>query len=115
MQEDKEGVFDTVDTLQASLRCLDGMLATATFHPERMRHACKLGYLNATALADYLVGQGVPFRDAHHLVGQLVQQAQSQGVGLEDLSLAELQHVSPVIQDDVYDRLKLTFQGRVFE
>ena len=114
MQEDKEGSFDTVDTLMTSLSCLDGMMATATFHPEPMRLACKMGYLNATALADYLVGNGIPFRDAHHLVGELVQKAQSQGVGLEDLSLAEFQKVHSSIDESVYECLKLTFQGRQF-
>ncbi len=102
MQEDKEGFLDTAQTVADSLMLMAGMLEPLTFCTERMRAACKSGFLNATELADYLVGKGMPFREAHHVTGQAVALAERQGKGLEDLTLADLQGISALIGDDVY-------------
>ena len=102
MQEDKEGFLDADKTVEASLRLMAGMMEELTFRTDRMREACKAGFLNATELADYLVGKGVPFREAHHITGQCVAAAESQGKGLEDLTLPEMQALEPRIEEDVY-------------
>lgn len=102
MQEDKEGFLDADKTVEASLRLMAGMMEELTFRTDRMREACKAGFLNATELADYLVGKGVPFREAHHITGQCVAAAESQGKGLEDLTLPEMQALEPRIEGDVY-------------
>src|SRR5690606_14634774 len=85
MQEDKQGLFDALDTAEDSLRLYVGMLPRADFHAPRMRAAAESGFSNATDLADYLVRRGVPFREAHHVVGRLVALALDEGVGLADL------------------------------
>ena len=102
MQEDKEGFLDADRTVESSLRLMAGMLVELTFRTERMREACKAGFLNATELADYLVGKGLPFREAHHVTGQAVAAAEREGKGLEDLALPELQALEPRIDSDVY-------------
>ena len=102
MQEDKEGFLDTQKTIEASLDVLTGMLSEVVFCRERMAKACKLGFLNATELADYLVSKGIPFREAHHLTGQCVAMAEQKGLGLEDLDLASLKTIAQEIQADVY-------------
>ena len=102
MQEDKEGFLDTHATVEASLRLMAGMLEELGFNTNRMREACKAGFLNATELADYLVGKGLPFRTAHHVTGQAVALAESQGKGLEDLDLPTLQTLEPRIEADVH-------------
>lgn len=79
-----------------------GMLEELCFRTDRMRAACKAGFLNATELADYLVSKGLPFREAHHLTGQAVAAAEREGKGLEDLSLPELQALTPLIENDVF-------------
>ncbi|MDE8558759.1 argininosuccinate lyase [Pantoea vagans] len=107
MQEDKEGLFDALDTwldcLLMSVLVLDGL------HVKRPRcqEAAEQGYANSTELADYLVAKGVPFREAHHIVGEVVVAAIGQGVALEALSLAQLQQFSTVIGEDVYPILAL--------
>ena len=106
LQEDKEPFFDADDTVRASLRVMAGMLGALVFRPERMRQALGQGYLNATELADYLVGKGLPFRDAHHVTGRVVAQAEAKGVPLEALSLEELRTFSPDIQEDVFVALR---------
>ncbi len=94
LQEDKEPLFDAVDTLSLALPVAQGVLATLTIHPDRMRAA--LGdELLATDLADFLVGCGVPFRESHHLVGRVVRRAEELGCALRDLPLADLQTISP--------------------
>ena len=109
MQEDKEGLFDALHTY---LQCLQ-MLAFAV--PElrvNSAHAAQqaaLGYSNATELADYLVSKGVPFRDAHHITGELVVLAQQQGLALEQLSLSDYQQVCALVEDDVYATLDLQY------
>lgn len=102
MQEDKEGFLDADRTVESSLRLMTGMLEELTFRTDRMREACKAGFLNATELADYLVGRGLPFREAHHVTGQAVAAAEREGKGLEDLTLPELQALEPRIDSDVY-------------
>lgn len=102
MQEDKEGFLDADRTVESSLRLMAGMLEELTFRTDRMREACKTGFLNATELADYLVGKGLPFREAHHVTGQAVAAAEREGKGLEDLTLPELQSLEPHIGSDVY-------------
>lgn len=102
MQEDKEGFLDADRTVESSLRLMAGMLEELTFRTDRMREACKAGFLNATELADYLVGRGLPFREAHHVTGQAVAAAEREGKGLEDLTLPELQTLEPRIDSDVY-------------
>lgn len=102
MQEDKEGFLDADRTVESSLRLMAGMLEELAFRTDRMREACKAGFLNATELADYLVGRGLPFREAHHVTGQAVAAAEREGKGLEDLTLPELQALEPRIDSDVY-------------
>ncbi len=107
MQEDKEGLFDALDTwldcLHMSVLVLDGLQVKRP----RCQEAAEQGYANSTELADYLVGKGVPFREAHHIVGEVVVAAIGQGVALEALSLAQLQQFSTVIGEDVYPILAL--------
>jgi len=108
MQEDKEGFLDADRTVETSLRLMAGMMEEISFRTERMREACKAGFLNATELADYLVGKGLPFREAHHVTGQCVAAAEKQGKGLEDLTLPEMQALEPRIDEDVYAVLDYT-------
>lgn len=107
MQEDKEGLFDALDTwldcLHMSVLVLDGLQVKRP----RCQEAAEQGYANSTELADYLVAKGVPFREAHHIVGEVVVAAIGQGVALEALSLTQLQQFSAVIDDDVYPILAL--------
>ncbi|HET9926670.1 MAG TPA: argininosuccinate lyase [Methylomirabilota bacterium] len=105
MQEDKEPLFDTVDTLEAILRVLPPMLGSLTFHAERMRDAAGANYSTATDLADYLVRQGLPFREAHEVVGRAVRHAIARGRELADLPLDELRQFSSLIGRDVYSAL----------
>ncbi len=107
MQEDKEAVFDTVDTVQISLRAAAIVLENATVNEERTREAATKGYLNATELADYLVKKGVPFRTAHETVGNAVLYAIGEGKELHELRLEQLQEFSPAIENDVNDALSL--------
>jgi argininosuccinate lyase len=100
-QEDKEPLFDTVDTLKDTLRVFAEMIPGITVKAEAMERATKLGYATATALADALVYKGVPFRDAHEAVAKVVRHAAEQGVGLEALSLATLQSFHPAIGAEV--------------
>ena len=105
LQEDKAALFDAVDTLAACIEVTTQMLPGVVIRPERMEAAASQGYLNATDLADYLVRQGLPFREAHHVVGQAVRHAIAKGRELHDLPLAEMQSFSALIQDDIYDYL----------
>lgn len=107
MQEDKEALFDAVDTVQACLVAVKPVLATMRVQADRMLAAAKDGFLNATDLADYLVRRGVPFRDAHAVVGQAVLHAIQHGRRLEELSLEVLREFSPVIAEDVYEALDI--------
>jgi argininosuccinate lyase len=106
-QEDKEPVFDTVDTLTASLRVFTEMLGGIKVNAEAMRKAALEGHATATDLADYLVKRGVPFREAHEAVSQAVRFAEGRGCGLADLKLPDLQQFSPLIGEDVFAVLTL--------
>jgi argininosuccinate lyase len=107
MQEDKAPLFDTVDTLRAILGVLPPMIGTLAFNVERMREAAGAHYATATDLADYLVRKGVPFREAHALVGQAVGYGLAHRKELAALSLEELRRFSPLIDQDVYERLSV--------
>lgn len=107
LQEDKEQVFDAVDTVLACLGAFTPMLATARFRSGRMAEAAKLGYLAATDVADYLVRQGVPFREAHAITGQVVRYAQDASKGLEDLTLDEWRQFSQAFTAEVVTVVKL--------
>ncbi len=102
LQEDKEGLFDTVDTLLATLEVFGGMVGTLKVKSEVLRQAVDRGYILATDLADYLVRKGEAFRQAHHVVARLVSHALSQGKSLGELTLSEYQEFSPRFTDDVY-------------
>ena len=107
MQEDKEPVFDAVDTVKMCLPVFTGMLSTMRVLPENMRRAAGGGFINATDCADYLTKKGMPFRDAYTTVGNLVYYCGQQGKLLEELSLEELQKISPLFGEDVYEALRL--------
>ena len=102
LQEDKEPFIDQDRTVHMSLEAMAGMIGELAFSRERMAAALARGFLNATELADYLVGKGVPFREAHHLTGSAVALAEREGKGLEHLSLEALQKICPAIGEDVY-------------
>jgi len=107
MQEDKECVFDTVDTVKKSLLVIEPMLATLKVNADVMEREAKRGFTNATDLADYLVKKNIPFREAHALVGKLVLECTKRGCALEDLTLEELRQISPVFEQDVYQAISL--------
>ena len=106
-QEDKEPLFDTVDTVADTLRAFSEMLPGIDVNADAMRSAAEEGYSTATDLADYLVRKDVPFRDAHEVAARAVKAAASRGIALSALSLAELQTYSPAIGDDVFDSLSI--------
>ncbi|HET8693138.1 MAG: argininosuccinate lyase [Burkholderiales bacterium] len=106
-QEDKEPLFDTVDTLKDTLRIFAEMAAGITVKPEAMERAAKKGYATATDLADYLVKKGLPFRDAHEVVAHAVKDAIAAGVDLSELPLDKLKTYNPAIEQDVYEVLSL--------
>jgi len=105
LQEDKEALFRTSDTLNASLEIMAPMLMTLEFDRERMLAAAERGFLNATELADYLVVKGMPFRDAHSVVGGVVRHASEEDKSIEELTLEELRSFSDLIEDDVWEVL----------
>lgn len=107
MQEDKELTFDAIDTAKGCLALFNGMLATIRFHKERMRSSAALGFTNATDAADYLVNHGVPFRDAHGIIGQLVLYCIDKGISIDEMSLDELHAVSPVFKEDIYEAVSM--------
>jgi argininosuccinate lyase len=110
-QEDKEAVFDAVDTVRACLRVFADMVPAMQVKRERMREAARRGYATATDLADYLVRRGVPFRDAHEAVGRAVRHGIETGRDLSELPLEELRRFSPAIEPDVFE--VLTLEGSV--
>ena len=110
-QEDKEPLFDTVDTVTDCLRVFAGMIGTLECRRERMRETARLGYMTATDLADYLVRKAVPFRDAHEAVGRAVRSAVETGRDLSEMTLDELRAFSPAIESDVFG--VLTLEGSV--
>ena len=106
MQEDKEGVFDSVETAVASLVILNEMLKTMKIESDNMLKACRVGHLTATDLADYLVKKGVPFRETHHISGKAVALAEKRGVDLSELTFEELKTVDSRIEDDAMEAIK---------
>lgn len=107
MQEDKEWAFDAIDTVKGCLALFEGMLATMRFNKDRMEDSAKHGFTNATDAADYLVNKGVPFRDAHGIVGRLVLYCIEKGIALDDMSLEEYQAISPVFSQDIYEAISM--------
>ena len=107
MQEDKEPVFDAIDTVTMCLPVFSAMIDTMRVLPEKMRAAAGHGFINATDCADYLTKKGMPFRDAYTVVGHLVAACGAQGKTLEQLTLSELKQVSPLFEEDVYEALSL--------
>ena len=107
MQEDKELSFDAFDTVNGCVRLFRGMIDTMKFNNARMEESAKHGFTNATDAADYLVKKGVPFRDAHGIVGQLVLHCLDKGIALDDMTLDEYKAISPVFENDIYDAISL--------
>ena len=107
MQEDKEGVFDAVDTVKMCLQVLAPMLATMTVHTENMKRAAQQGFINATDLADYMVKKGLPFRSAYKISGQLVAYCIQNRTVLEELPLSVYQEYSELFEEDLYEEIAL--------
>ena len=107
MQEDKEGVFDAVDTVKMCLSVMTPMIATMDVYTDNMLRAAKTGFINATDLADYMTKKGVPFRAAYKVTGQIVAACMAAGKTLEDLTLAEYQEYSDVFEEDLYKAIDL--------
>lgn len=107
MQEDKELVFDAIDTTKGCLALFTGILRTMRFRKQRMEDSAKNGFTNATDAADYLVNHGVPFRDAHGIVGQLVLYCIDKNIALDDMSLEEYKAISPVFEEDIYEAISM--------
>ena len=107
MQEDKELTFDAIDTVKGCLALFNGMIKTMHVNKETMAASSKNGFTNATDAADYLVKHGVPFRDAHSIIGQLVLICIDKGIALDDLPLEEYKKISPVFEEDVYEAISM--------
>lgn len=107
MQEDKELVFDAIDTSKGCLALFTGMISTMKFNTKRMKESSSKGFTNATDAADYLVNHGVPFRDAHGIVGQLVLYCIDKGISLEDMTLEEYKAISSVFEEDIYEAISM--------
>ena len=107
MQEDKELVFDAIDTTKGCLALFTGMLKTMKFNNARMEESAKHGFTNATDAADYLVNHGVPFRDAHGIVGKLVLYCIDKKIALDDMSLEEYKEIYPVFEEDIYEAISM--------
>ncbi len=107
MQEDKELTFDAIDTVKGCIALFTGMLRTLKFNDDVMKTSAMRGFTNATDAADYLVNHGVPFRDAHGIIGRLVLYCIEQNKAIDELSLEELQAISPVFEQDIFDAVSL--------
>ncbi len=107
MQEDKELTFDAIDTVKGCLALFTGMLTTMKFNKERMEASAKNGFTNATDAADYLVNHGVPFRDAHGIVGQMVLYCIEKNIAIDDMSFEELKAISPVFEQDIFEAVSM--------
>lgn len=107
MQEDKELTFDAIDTAKGCLALFDGMLATMKFNKDAMRKSASLGFTNATDAADYLVNHGVPFRDAHGVIGRIVLFCVEKGIAIDDMRLEEMKEFSDVFEEDIYDAISM--------
>ena len=107
MQEDKELTFDAIDTVKGCISLFTGMIKTMKFRKDVMENSAKNGFTNATDVADYLVNKGVPFRDAHGIVGQLVLMCIDKNIALDDLPLEDYKSISPVFEEDVYPAISM--------
>ena len=107
MQEDKELSFDAMDTVKGCIALFTGMLATMKFNKGKMRLSANNGFTNATDAADYLVKHGVPFRDAHGIIGKIVLYCIERGIAIDDMSLDELKAICPVFEEDIYDEISM--------
>lgn len=107
MQEDKEWVFDAIDTTKGCLALFTGMIRTMEFRKDRMERSARNGFTNATDAADYLVNHGVAFRDAHGIVGQLVLTCIEKGIALDELPLKDYREISDVFEEDIYEAISL--------
>ena len=107
MQEDKELTFDAIDTTKGCIALFTGMIDTMVFNKENMENSAKHGFTNATDAADYLVNKGVPFRDAHGIVGQLVLYCLDKKIALDDMSIEEYKKISPVFEEDIYEAIAI--------
>ncbi|MFR1832238.1 MAG: argininosuccinate lyase [Lachnospiraceae bacterium] len=107
MQEDKELAFDAIDTVKGCLALFTGMISTMTFRKDVMEASAKNGFTNATDAADYLVGKGVPFRDAHGIVGQLVLFCIDKKISLDEMTMEEYKAISPVFEEDIYEAISM--------
>ena len=107
MQEDKELTFDAIDTVKGCLALFTGMISTMKFNKNVMEKSAKNGFTNATDAADYLVNHGVPFRDAHGIIGKLVLYCIDKNIALDDMSLEEFKAISPVFEEDIYEAISL--------
>ncbi len=107
MQEDKELTFDAIDTVKGCIALFTGMIDTMKFRNDIMENSAKNGFTNATDVADYLVGKGVPFRDAHGITGRMVLDCLEKNCALDDLSLDEFKSFSPVFEEDVFEAISM--------
>ena len=107
MQEDKELTFDAIDTTKGCIALFTGMIDTMTFNKPVMEASAKNGFTNATDAADYLVNHGIPFRDAHGIIGRLVLMCIDKGISLDELPLDDYKSVSPVFENDIYEAISL--------
>ena len=107
MQEDKEMAFDAIDTVKDCVSLFADMLATMKFNHETMENSAKNGFTNATDAADYLVNHGMPFRDAHGVVGEIVLYCINKNISIDQMSLEELKAISDVFEEDVYEAISL--------
>ena len=107
MQEDKEMAFDAMDTAKGCLALFEGMLSSMRFRKDTMRKSASLGFTNATDAADYLVNHGVPFRDAHGIIGRIVLYCIEKGIAIEDMGLEELKQFSEAFEEDIYQAVSM--------
>ena len=107
MQEDKELTFDAIDTVKGCILLFTGMIDTMTFNKDVMEKSAMAGFTNATDAADYLVNHGVPFRDAHGIIGQIVLYCLERSISIDEMSLDELKAICPVFEADIYDAISL--------
>ena len=107
MQEDKEFTFDAIDTVKGCIALFNGMISTMVFNKDNMEKSAKNGFTNATDAADYLVNHGVPFRDAHGIVGRLVLYCLDKKISLDEMSLEEYKAISPVFEEDIYEAISI--------
>ena len=107
MQEDKELSFDAIDTVKGCIALFDGMISTMKFNKEVMAKSAMKGFTNATDAADYLVNKGVPFRDAHGIIGRIVVNCIEEGIAIDEMPLSKLKEFAPEFEEDIYDAISL--------